>query len=39
MCASGLPALNYTHAVDILHAAIEIRDFIRERKKEKEDDV
>ena len=36
MCASGLPVLNYTHAVDLVTAAIEIRNFILNRKKEKE---
>jgi adenylate cyclase len=36
MCASGLPVSNYTHAVDMIRCAFEIRDFILERKKEKE---
>ena len=36
LCASGLPISNYTHAVDMIRAAIEIRNFIQERKKEKE---
>ena len=36
LCASGLPLSNYTHAVDMVGAAIEIRDFMIERKKEKE---
>jgi adenylate cyclase len=36
MCASGLPVLNYTHATDLVNAAIEIRDFIRVHKREKE---
>ena len=36
MCASGLPALNYTHATDMVNAAFEIRDFMIARKKEKE---
>jgi adenylate cyclase len=36
MCASGLPVLNYTHATDLVSAAIEILTFIQERKKEKE---
>ena len=35
MCAGGLPTLNYTHAFDMLSAAIEIKDFILNRKKEK----
>ncbi|MBA3648475.1 MAG: tetratricopeptide repeat protein [Chitinophagales bacterium] len=36
MCASGLPVLNYTHAFDVVTAAIEIRNFILNRQKEKE---
>ena len=36
MCASGLPVLNYTHAIDLVTAAIEIRDFMLTRKAEKE---
>ena len=36
LCASGLPVSNYTHAVDMLNAAFEIRDYIMLRKKEKE---
>ena len=36
MCASGLPVLNYTHAADLVNAAIEIRNFILVHKKEKE---
>jgi len=36
LCASGLPISNYTHAVDMLHAAFEIRDYMLLRKKEKE---
>ncbi|MFT3907998.1 MAG: adenylate/guanylate cyclase domain-containing protein [Ferruginibacter sp.] len=36
LCASGLPVSNYTHAVDILNAAFEIRDYMLRRKKEKE---
>jgi class 3 adenylate cyclase len=36
LCASGLPILNYTHAVDLINAAIEIRNFMQERKKDKE---
>ncbi|CAN5469772.1 hypothetical protein BH11BAC1_BH11BAC1_10770 [soil metagenome] len=36
LCASGLPVSNYTHAVDMLNAAFEIRNFMLERKKEKE---
>jgi len=36
LLASGLPVSNYTHAVDMLNAAFEIRDFMLEHKKEKE---
>ena len=36
MCASGLPALNHSHAFDLVTAAIEIRNFMLNRKKEKE---
>ena len=36
LCASGLPVSNYTHAVDMLNAAFEIRIFMLNRKKEKE---
>ncbi len=36
ICAGGLPALTYTHAMDTVNAAIEIRDFILARKTEKE---
>lgn len=36
MCASGLPTLNYTHAFDVVTAALEIKNFILTRKKEKE---
>jgi len=36
LCASGLPVSNYTHAVDMLNAAFEIRNYILQRKKEKE---
>ena len=36
LCASGLPVSNYSHAVDMLHAAFEIRSFMQQRKKEKE---
>lgn len=37
LCASGLPISNYTHAIDMLKAAFEIREFILQRKKEKEE--
>ncbi|NRA10628.1 MAG: adenylate/guanylate cyclase domain-containing protein [Crocinitomicaceae bacterium] len=36
LCASGLPISNYTHAVDMINAAFEIRNFMALRKKEKE---
>jgi len=36
LCVSGLPVSNYTHAADMIKAAFEIRDYIIERKKEKE---
>ena len=37
ICVGGMPALNFTHATDIIHAAIEIRNFMLNRKKEKEE--
>ncbi|MBK6483184.1 MAG: tetratricopeptide repeat protein [Chitinophagaceae bacterium] len=36
LCAAGLPVSNYTHAIDMVHAAFEIRDFMNRRKTEKE---
>jgi len=36
ICAGGLPVLTYTHAMDTINAAIEIRDFMLARKIEKE---
>jgi len=36
LCASGLPVSTHTHAEDMLHAAFEIRNFMLERKKEKQ---
>jgi class 3 adenylate cyclase len=36
LCASGLPVLTFTHAADMVNAAIEIKNFILSRKKEKE---
>ena len=36
MCASGLPVLNYTHATDLIDAAMEIRNFMLTRKIVKE---
>ncbi|MCL6259022.1 AAA family ATPase [Aquiflexum sp. TKW24L] len=35
MAVGGLPVTNQTHATDVIHAAIEIRDFIEEHKKKK----
>ncbi|MEM0999697.1 MAG: adenylate/guanylate cyclase domain-containing protein [Bacteroidota bacterium] len=36
MCAGGLPIANASHPVDILRAALEIRDFMRELKTERD---
>ncbi len=36
LCASGLPVSSFTHATDMVNAAIEIRNFMLQRKKEKE---
>jgi class 3 adenylate cyclase len=36
ICAGGLPVLTYTHAMDTVNAAIEIRNFMLARKIEKE---
>lgn len=36
MCASGLPALSYTHAFDMVTAALEMKNFMLNHKKEKE---
>lgn len=36
MCAGGLPVANLTHAVDVVKAAIEIRDFMLQEKKKRE---
>lgn len=36
LCASGLPISNYTHAVDMVNASFEMRNFMLDRKKEKE---
>jgi class 3 adenylate cyclase len=36
LCASGLPVSSFTHATDMVNAAIEIRNFMLERKQEKE---
>lgn len=35
MCVAGLPVKNSTHAIDATNAAIEIRDFMANYKKEK----
>lgn len=36
MCAGGLPIPSVNHAEDVIRAAIEIRDFIHNRKEEKQ---
>ena len=36
LCASGMPVSSFTHATDMVSASIEIRNFMLERKKEKE---
>ncbi len=36
LCASGLPVSSYSHATDMVQAAFEMRDFMLQRKKEKE---
>jgi adenylate cyclase len=36
LCVSGLPISSFTHATDMVSAGIEIRNFMLERKKEKE---
>jgi class 3 adenylate cyclase len=36
ICVGGMPTLNFTHATDVINAAIDIRNFMLERKKEKE---
>ena len=36
LCASGLPTLSYTHAFDMVMAALEMKNFIISRQKEKE---
>ncbi len=36
MCAGGLPLPNSTHAVDIVNAALEILDFTRREKEERQ---
>ena len=37
MCAGGLPVKNVTHAEDVIFAALEIRDFISNRKMQREE--
>ncbi|MEO8147683.1 MAG: adenylate/guanylate cyclase domain-containing protein [Bacteroidia bacterium] len=37
ICVGGMPVLTFTHATDTINAAIEIRDFMLQRKKEKEE--
>ncbi|MFC3879859.1 adenylate/guanylate cyclase domain-containing protein [Algoriphagus namhaensis] len=36
LCVTGLPVSNYTHPVDMVSAAFEMRDFMIARMKEKE---
>lgn len=36
LCAGGLPVSNYTHATDMVSAALEIRDYMLQRKQEKQ---
>lgn len=36
MCASGLPQPNEDHAVKMVHAALEMQDFLKKHKAEKE---
>lgn len=36
MCVGGLPLPNETHAIDVVRAAIEMRDFIHNRKLERQ---
>ena len=36
LCASGLPVSSFTHATDMVCAAIEIRNFMQARRKERE---
>lgn len=36
LCASGIPVTNYSHATDIVKAAMEIREFMHRRRLEKE---
>jgi len=36
ICVGGMPVLSFTHAEDTINAALEIRDFMLKRKREKE---
>jgi adenylate cyclase len=36
MCVGGIPVQTTTHAIDVVNAAIEIRNFMAERKKEQD---
>jgi adenylate cyclase len=36
MCAGGVPKANTTHPEDVVNAAIEIRDFVMQHKKDRE---
>lgn len=36
LCASGLPVSSYTHASDMVNLALEMRNFMLDRKKENE---
>ena len=35
LCAGGIPAPNQTHPFDVVHAAVEIRDFMKAREHER----
>lgn len=37
MCAGGIPAANETNPVDIVHAGLEIKEYMENLKKERED--
>ncbi|MEA2008547.1 MAG: adenylate/guanylate cyclase domain-containing protein, partial [Chloroflexota bacterium] len=36
MCAGGLPTPNETHAIDIIHAALDILDFVQQEKENRQ---
>jgi adenylate cyclase len=38
MCVGGLPVASKTHAVDVIKAAMEIRDFMLQEKKKREEE-